>query len=302
MNVQTQYPRINRTFRLPRLAQAGCLCALILLFGATNVRAHSIGDFVWHDLNENGVQDAGEPGINGVTVEVYDCATDILLSSQLTHNNGTIDGFYTFGDDVVRHKTVYLRFILPAGFAFTAQGAHDLLTGTDLTDSDVNPATGLTACTEIACTPDDDWLRCQQPQWDAGLVTILVITHPGTGTPGYWKNHPEAWPVATIEIGGVTYTKAEAIAWMKGGDGDKTLTMFRALVAAKLNVLIGNDDSCIDEVIGLADDWFVLYGPVGSGVKAKTLAWKIGELLYHELDDYNNGLLCAPSRDALEND
>src|SRR5207249_3954319 len=28
----------------------------------------AIGDFVWSDLNANGIQDAGEPGIAGVTV------------------------------------------------------------------------------------------------------------------------------------------------------------------------------------------------------------------------------------------
>jgi hypothetical protein len=31
----------------------------------------SIGDFVWSDTNNNGIQDAGEPGINGVTVQLY---------------------------------------------------------------------------------------------------------------------------------------------------------------------------------------------------------------------------------------
>jgi hypothetical protein len=30
--------------------------------------AAAIGDFVWHDLNANGIQDAGETGIDGVTV------------------------------------------------------------------------------------------------------------------------------------------------------------------------------------------------------------------------------------------
>ena len=60
---------------------------------------------------------------------------------------------------------------------------------------------------------------------------------PGTGTPGYWKNHPEAWPVDEITIGGVTYTKVEAIAIMNTPEkGDKTYTMFSALVAATLNV------------------------------------------------------------------
>ncbi len=28
----------------------------------------TVGDFVWNDTNGNGIQDAGEPGINGVTL------------------------------------------------------------------------------------------------------------------------------------------------------------------------------------------------------------------------------------------
>ena len=31
----------------------------------------TIGDFVWSDTNDNGIQDAGEPGINGVTVQLF---------------------------------------------------------------------------------------------------------------------------------------------------------------------------------------------------------------------------------------
>ena len=31
----------------------------------------AIGDFVWRDNNDNGLQDSGEPGINGVTVQLY---------------------------------------------------------------------------------------------------------------------------------------------------------------------------------------------------------------------------------------
>ncbi len=121
---------------------------------------------------------------------------------------------------------------------------------------------------------------------------------PGTGTPGYWKNHPEAWPVEEITIGGVTYTKDEAIGYlMTAESGDKTFTMFRALVAAKLNVLIGNEDSCIVTTIAAADGWMATYGPVGSGLAASTEAWEMGEPLYEMLDAYNNGELCAPERD-----
>jgi hypothetical protein len=121
---------------------------------------------------------------------------------------------------------------------------------------------------------------------------------PGTGTPGYWMNHPEAWPVDTITIGGVTYSKGDAIGFIKAPvKGDKTLTMFPALVAAKLNVLIGNEDSCIAATIAAADGWMTTYGPVGSGVPANSDAWKEGEPFYWTLDQYNNGQLCAPGRD-----
>jgi hypothetical protein len=129
---------------------------------------------------------------------------------------------------------------------------------------------------------------------------------PGTGTPGYWKNHPEAWPVGMIEIGGATYTQEEALWWMnKPVKGDKSITLFNALVAAKLNVLIGNPPCCM-WCMAEADWWFdpegADCGPVGSGVRGSSECWQYshGERIYLWLDAYNNGLLCVPSRDALE--
>jgi hypothetical protein len=122
--------------------------------------------------------------------------------------------------------------------------------------------------------------------------------NPGTGTPGYWKNHPQAWPVNEITVGGVTYTKDQAISLLKTpGKGDKTYTLFMHLVCAKLNVISGNDDSCIAESIDNADNWMAVNGPVGSGVAARTSAWQSISGISDLLDDYNNGFLCAPHRD-----
>ena len=36
---------------------------------------------------------------------------------------------------------------------------------------------------------------------------------------------------------------------------------------------------------------------VGTGVHASSFAWKIGEPLHRQMDNYNNGMLCAPHRD-----
>lgn len=227
------------------------------------------------------------------------CHDGLLMGTKVTSGGG----FFLFSTELENPSStddeiVYLEFVLPPGYSFAPKDA-----GSDEEkDSDVDATTGRTVCTHIACTPLDDYKACSQLWWDAGLVLNPPplpppITNPGTGTPGFWKNHPEAWPATSIVIGGVTYTQATALFWLGQKDGDKTVTLFRALVCAKLNVLIGNDPSCIATAIGLADDWFAVYGPVGSNVKAKSTAWTIGEVLNKRLDDYNNGLLCAPPRD-----
>jgi hypothetical protein len=128
-----------------------------------------------------------------------------------------------------------------------------------------------------------------------------ALSCPGTGTPGYWQNHPDTWPVQEITIGGVTYTKEQAIAiFATPVAKDKRNTMFPALVSAKLNVLIGNESSCIAETIQCADDWMAAFG--NCLVRANSDAWCLGEPLYCQLDAYNNGLLCAPHRDSVIGD
>jgi PKD repeat protein len=169
--------------------------------------------------------------------------------------------------------------------------------GDGTTSTEQNPshmfASAGTYAVKLTVTP----FRCVPKS----VTRTITVEAPGTGTPGYWKTHPEAWPVDEITIGGVIYTRDEAIALMLDNNSqDVTYIMFRSLVAAKLNVLIGNDDSCIADTIAAADAWMAAW-PVGSGVKAggKDSPWRDGEPLYIELDNYNNGMLCAPSRDLI---
>jgi hypothetical protein len=122
------------------------------------------------------------------------------------------------------------------------------------------------------------------------------LVSPGTGTIGYWKNHPEAWPVTSIKIGGVVYPRDEAIRIMSTSTKtDKTYNLFAQLVAAKLNLGIGNQSSCIESSILAADAWLAV-NPVGSGVKSSSVAWQSIAGSFTKLDLYNNGGLCAPHR------
>lgn len=54
-----------------------------------------LGDFVFNDFNSNGVQDAGEPGINGVTVRLLDMANNVLQTTVTASFMGQ-DGYYQF--------------------------------------------------------------------------------------------------------------------------------------------------------------------------------------------------------------
>lgn len=129
-------------------------------------------------------------------------------------------------------------------------------------------------------------------------AAVEIAGSPGTGTIGYWKNHPQAWPVPAITAGGREYPRDEAIALMgRPGRGDKTLDLFRQFVAARLNVLAGNVASCAAAALAAADAWLAAHPP-GSSVRADDAAWLgAGAGLHALLDDYNNGLLCAPHRD-----
>ncbi len=121
----------------------------------------------------------------------------------------------------------------------------------------------------------------------------------GTGTIGYWKNHASAWPRPIFTVGGVQYTVAQAITIMKvSPGGDKTYNLYDQLVAAMMNMYMGNDSSCISADINAANDWLVLH-PVGSKVGASSAAWSQISASFTRLDQYNNGNLCARHRDDV---
>jgi hypothetical protein len=231
---------------------------------------------------------------------------EITVEGQVTLTNFAIPGFPEYDDDLPTITGLVLTLTPSIG----APTIIDLIAGgyfNDLTNTFSLPLTVGLDSNLIAVTLDADGILPElSPNHRITVtadITVIGVEEPhedvGVGTPGYWKNHPEAWPVEEIEIGGVTYTIGEAIDEMKQPvKKDKTINMFNALVAAKLNVLMGSDDSCIADTIAEADQWMADNGPVGSGVPAKSDEWKTdGGSLHTTLDMYNNGMLCAPARD-----
>jgi protocatechuate 3,4-dioxygenase beta subunit len=110
----------------------------------------SIGDFVWNDLNGNGVQDAGEPGITGVTVNLLNSAGTIIAT---TTTNAS--GAYNFPN--VAPGTYSVTFTTPAGYTPTGSN----LGGNDATDSDPigGTVTGIVITAGISNTTIDAGFR-----------------------------------------------------------------------------------------------------------------------------------------------
>lgn len=127
------------------------------------VVASALGDYVWIDANRNGIQDAGEDPVGGVTVTLT--GTDKHGEDvELTTTTGD-DGLYLFPHLVSGQYEI--RFTLPNGYEFTQRGAG----GDPARDSDADPATGRTGPITI-----DSPIPLQADQedltWDAGIVPL----------------------------------------------------------------------------------------------------------------------------------
>ncbi len=118
----------------------------------------SIGDFVWFDTNNNGLQDVGEAGVIGIMVTLYNDSGDAIASTTTDINGnylfeGLADGDYTIGFSN-----------LPTGFSFTTSDTG----GDDDIDSDADASTGMTGTITVSGANDIDNV-------DAGLTGNVAI-------------------------------------------------------------------------------------------------------------------------------
>lgn len=122
-----------------------------------------------------------------------------------------------------------------------------------------------------------------------------------TFTIGFWKNHPEAWPVTTLMLGTVSYNQTDLLSILNEPvNGNGLISLAHQLIAAKLNIDQGADPTAVSSTITAADALIggLVVPPVGSGFLSPSST----SSLTQTLDDYNNGIIgpghCAntPSR------
>lgn len=120
-----------------------------------------------------------------------------------------------------------------------------------------------------------------------------------TLTQGYWKTHGPStcvkgnnintWPVSSLSLGNVSYTDVELCSiFQKSVGSNGLIALAHQLIAAKLNVANGADDTDVAASITAADTMIgnLVVPPVGSG----SLSANATSALVTALDSYNSGL------------
>ena len=141
----------------------------------------TVGDRVWLDEDGDGIQDTGEPGVAGVTVQLLDGSGNPTGLGTATDSGG----HYSF---TVAAGTYRLELVAPSGMAWTSADA-----GSDDTlDSDVDPATGRTSALTVTAGQTDT-------SWDGGLVMPGMTFQWASSVLGYSSQYaasPAPWSSA----------------------------------------------------------------------------------------------------------
>ncbi|PTN05628.1 SdrD B-like domain-containing protein, partial [Nitrosomonas aestuarii] len=126
------------------------------------LQSAKLGNFVWQDDNNNGIQDTGELGVNNVVVELYDGAGTLIATTTTGDDFSTAaveTGFYEFTG--LKAGDYQVKFVPPANMALTVKDANS--NGQDTLDSDADTTTGLSDIISLAAGESNQTI-------DAGLV------------------------------------------------------------------------------------------------------------------------------------
>ncbi len=123
-----------------------------------------LGNYVWIDYNEDGVQQPGEPGVPNIHVNLYSINGEIVASTYTDQ-----DGHYYFENP--GPGSYYIGFDLPFGYDVTQQNSAN-----DELDSDVDPISHVTDIFVIVVGENDYSFDAGIHLTDNPCIDFEVIT------------------------------------------------------------------------------------------------------------------------------
>ena len=147
--------------------------------------------------------------------------------------------------------------------------------------------------TTVNCTATDK-------SHNTNTCSFTVTVTAGNKCPlsqGYWKNHTNLWPVNSLKLGSVTYTKAQLISILNNSTtSDASVILAKQLIAALLNTANGSNPCPVSSTI--ADANAQLDGcTVPCKTNLKSATGKAENNDANTLNNYNMGSLtsgCTP--------
>jgi hypothetical protein len=95
-----------------------------------------IGNRVWYDTDQNGLQGPGENGVGGICVNLYDASNNFLQQTTTDSN-----GYYAFNVDAGQYA---IEFVKPSWLEFTQKNIGD-----EIQDSDADQTSGRSDALDV---------------------------------------------------------------------------------------------------------------------------------------------------------
>ena len=211
-----------------------------------------LGDYVWLDLDEDGVQDSGENGVEGVVVNLLDGSGNPVTDGGGNPVTTTTDsnGNYLFTG--LQPGDYQVEFVEPDDFDFTDQNQG----GDDTADSDADTGNGRTQVVTLAGGESDlsldaglvyepyDWGDLPQDPYETDSTT--VTSDPSTGGPRHLileSGNPFLGSSVDKELEGIPTNDAtgDDTDGTDDEDGITFLDPFIAGESARIEVVAGTD-------------------------------------------------------------
>jgi uncharacterized repeat protein (TIGR01451 family) len=214
---------------------------------------YAIGDFMWFDLDKDGIQDGTEPAVQGAKVTLTDANGDPVLDAdgnEVAPTTTDVNGKYHF--DNLPAGSYIVTFTAPTGYEFTT-----VLTGSDpKVDSDAVPATGASAVVDLGeddpnLTASNDHDGVVAPKIDRTIDAGVVVS----GTPDIDIEKADA-------AGNDADTVAETVVVPKDTATDLVFTITNNGTEPLVDVKVADEVTDGDATVtGLSCDFSGLGGP-----------------------------------------